>query len=119
MDKLPINYSPEEIESEFKSIHRQFVIGLIGAFGLIIGGAFIYRHLMHLTWVNAVYFTTITLTTIGYGDIHPDNNASKIFTIFFVFVGIATIGAFVNLLIRHAVMRREVRRIRRNNSKKS
>ena len=33
------------------------------------------------------YFTTVTLTTVGYVDLHPDGVAGKTFTTFYVFIG--------------------------------
>jgi len=106
-----------EIHEEYKIIHRQFLLALVAALLAIFGGALVYKHLLHLTWLNAVYFCTVTLTTVGYGDIHPNTNASKLFTIFYIFIGIGIIGGFVNLLIKHSLIRREYRRLRRKSIK--
>ncbi|HUA13123.1 MAG TPA: potassium channel family protein [Candidatus Sulfotelmatobacter sp.] len=105
----------EEIKSEYRAIHRQYLLSLAAALIALFGGALVYKHLMHLSWLNAVYFCTVTLTTVGYGDIHPDNDSSKLFTIFYLFVGIAIIGSFINVLIRHNVARREYRKAKRKN----
>jgi hypothetical protein len=50
------------------------------------------------TWVDAYYFTVITLTTIGYGDFSPTTPLTKIFTTFYVFVGLGIIAGFVGLV---------------------
>ena len=50
------------------------------------------------TWVDAYYFTVITLTTIGYGDIGPTVPLTKLFTTFYVFVGLGIIAGLIGLV---------------------
>lgn len=53
-------------------------------------------------YIRAFYWTVTTLTTIGYGDITPDNNIQMIFVIFIEFMGAAMyaliIGNIANLI---------------------
>jgi len=41
---------------------------------------------------EALYFTTVTVTTVGYGDFSPATDEGKIFTIFFILIGLGSIG---------------------------
>ena len=50
------------------------------------------------TWVDAYYFTVITLTTIGYGDIGPTIPLTRIFTTFYVFVGLGIIAGLIGIV---------------------
>lgn len=50
------------------------------------------------TWVDAYYFTVITLTTIGYGDFSPTTTLTKVFTTLYVFVGLGIIAGFIGLV---------------------
>jgi len=52
--------------------------------------------------LDALYFTIITLTTIGYGDFAPQTDAGKIFTMVYIFVGISLISGFIILLGEHS-----------------
>jgi|GEM_PF-1328241 voltage-gated potassium channel Kch len=71
----------------------------------IIGGAIFYKYAMALTWLDAFFFTVTTLATIGYGDIVPDTPISKIFTMFYVFVGIVLFVALARISLTAVVAR--------------
>ncbi len=50
------------------------------------------------TWVDAYYFTVITLTTIGYGDMGPTIPLTRIFTTFYVFAGLGIIAGLIGIV---------------------
>ena len=49
-----------------------------------------------LTIVESVYFSTVTITTLGYGDITPQTEMARILTATESIIGIVTIGFFLN-----------------------
>jgi voltage-gated potassium channel len=81
-----------------------------GLFGLVIvtllAGTFFYRQTEGWNLLDSLYFSVVALTTIGYGDLSPSTAASKIFTIFYIFVGIGIILAFINAVAERAMERR-------------
>lgn len=84
---------------------RLWVILLLGA--TVVGTGTVFYHIVeNLKWLDSVYFSVITLTTIGYGDIVPHTDAGKIFTIFYVLVGIGLLAGVANYLLQHAMVRR-------------
>lgn len=54
-------------------------------------GAGLYHWLEGWSWLDSIYFVVITLTTIGYGDLHPTIPATKLITIFYGVNGIIII----------------------------
>ena len=50
------------------------------------------------TVVDALYFSVVTLTTVGYGDMGPSTDASKIFTTLWSFFGVALIAALISIV---------------------
>jgi voltage-gated potassium channel len=95
------------MSDEQRKIQRYFrIVGALALIVLSIGATF-YHFVEKLVWLDSIYFSVITLTTVGYGDITPKTNAGKIFTIFYVLIGIGIIGTFANLLIRNAAAKRE------------
>lgn len=54
-------------------------------------GTALYHWLEGWNWLDSVYFVVITLTTIGYGDLHPTQPLTKLITIFYGLNGIVLI----------------------------
>ncbi len=78
-------------DKEFRAMFY-WVLGVIGL------GTWFYARFEHWRWLDALYFTVTTLTTVGYGDFSPKTDAGKIFTIFYIFVGIGLLSGFIILL---------------------
>jgi hypothetical protein len=51
-------------------------------------------------WLDALYFSVTTLTTVGLGDLAPQTDAGKVFTIAFMLTGIGLLGTFIAMLAR-------------------
>ncbi|MFM0308719.1 potassium channel family protein [Paraburkholderia sp. RL17-383-BIF-A] len=50
------------------------------------------------SFLEATYFSVVTITTLGYGDITPDGSMAQIFSALEALLGIITIGLFLNSL---------------------
>ena len=66
--------------------------------GILAMGTWFYARVEHWRALDALYFTITTLTTVGYGDFYPKTDAGKIFTMFYIFVGIGLLSGFIILL---------------------
>ena len=64
-------------------------------------GSIVYHYLEGWNWVDSIYFSVITLTTIGFGDFAPTTPEGKIFTIFYILIGIGIILSFINTVYNH------------------
>lgn len=63
-------------------------------------GSLVYHFVEHLSWLNAYYLSVISLTTVGYGDYTPHTNFGKIFTTFYVMIGIGIVTTFISYRMR-------------------
>lgn len=83
---------------------------ILGVLTIVAIGTTFYTIVEKWSIVDSLYFTVITLTTIGYGDLHPTTDVSKIFTIFFVLAGVSFILGFLNFIIGRTVKDRVERK---------
>lgn len=102
----------EQTLKEFENLKQELRGAGIAAILMLSGGAIFFHYVQHLSWLDAIYFCTISLATVGYGDITPTTPAGKIFIMFYVIVGIGIIATFANLIVRRAILKREIRRIK-------
>ena len=62
---------------------------------LLAGATYFYWHVEGWSVVDSLYFSVMTTSTIGYGDLVPTTAFSKLFTIMFA---ILSIGVFVGVV---------------------
>ncbi len=70
---------------------------------IILLGTIFYVRVESWKFIDALYFTVITLTTIGYGDFVPHTTLGKVFTIFYVFVGLGLLAMFISSVAEQAL----------------
>jgi voltage-gated potassium channel len=59
--------------------------------------------------VDSFYFTGTTLTTVGYGDLHPTHDYTKIVAVFFAFAGIGIVFYSISIIGQKYFEREEER----------
>ena len=79
----------------YKAFFLSLVILAIGVSG--------YMTLSEETFVNSLYMTVITITTVGFREIHPLSNEEKIFTIFLILTSISVFGYAVSAFTEYIV----------------
>lgn len=102
-----------------KSVHRawqdhEFRVLLALIFVLSITGTTFYSQHEGWSYVDSLYFCFMTMSTVGYGDLTPTTNISKIFTIIY---SVLTIGLFVGIVTKlaHAMLTKPPKHSGRSN----
>lgn len=60
--------------------------------------------LIHLTFFDALYFTIVSLTTVGYGDIIPVSDLGKVVTLLMIMTGIVLIPWQLSSLAKYVLI---------------
>lgn len=84
---------------------------------LLASGTVFYWRFEDWTVLDSLYFSVITLTTVGYGDLAPTTAPTKIFTIVYVLIGLGILVSFLSLVAGHAVEARMERADKRKREK--
>jgi len=84
----------EEIQREKARVKKKmmYALGLLG--GVYLTAIVALHHTENWDWLDSVYFTTSTITTVGYGDMVPHTYWGRIFTIPLMLIGIG-VGFYV------------------------
>ncbi len=72
-------------------IPYRFLGALLTPLILVLAGTFGYYLIEEWTLFDALYMTVITLTSVGYGEVHPLSQAGRVFTILLLLGGVFTI----------------------------
>lgn len=84
-----------------------FVTGIVG-----------FRFLYDYTWIDAVYMTIITVSTVGYGEVQPMGAYGKLFTSFFIISGLFIFGFGLSTITEHILNKNNIGNLKRNKMKK-
>jgi hypothetical protein len=89
---------PRQSGQRERPFHEQHAYRLLFGLALLAlaTGTVVYRVVEGWSWVDSFYFSSVTVTTVGFGDLAPTRDASKLFTVFYIFWGIGIISAFIN-----------------------
>ena len=69
---------------------------------LILGvGVIGYKFLSGYSWLDALYMTVITMTTVGFSEVNPLGTDSKIFTIFLILASVVIVGYALSIITEY------------------
>jgi voltage-gated potassium channel len=82
---------------------RRFLFILLAIAGTLLIGTVGFTLIDHYPPFDAFYMTLTTMTTVGYGEIHPLSHGGRVFNSFLIFFGVTTIfiaiGAMTQTII--------------------
>lgn len=90
-------FSPKDLISLTPRYYAYTYLALMPAFGLL------YTYLPNvrfnhdnMTFIDHLYFSAVTITTLGYGDITPINTHTRLLAMVEAVVGVVLVGLFLN-----------------------
>jgi len=86
--------------------------------GWIIMGTISFHFLERWSFINSFYFSVTTLTTVGFGDLHPTTPFSKLFTALYVLIGVGIVLTSLGIIGSDIIKERESKIIKRRLKKR-
>ena len=83
-------------DPQFKALLSLIVV-------VLVSGTVFYHFNENWSWLNSLYFSVTTLTTVSFGDLTPHSAGSKIFTIFYLLIGIGILISFITYIAEHSI----------------
>ena len=70
-------------------------------------------------FVNALYMTVITITTVGYGEVQPLNQEAKLFTIILILSSVVIVGYVLSVVTEYILSRNNLEELKQKKMQKT
>ncbi|MGR1582349.1 potassium channel family protein [Thalassobius sp. S69A] len=74
---------------------------------VVLGGTVFFHYVEGWSWLDSYFFTVVTLSTVGYGEMVPASAMGRIGTTVFIFVGLGIFAVAVQQFGAFTVRKRE------------
>lgn len=89
------------------------LINAVAFFLLVVAiGVMGYMFISGDTFIDSLYMTIITMTTVGFGELHPLTNIEKLFTIFLILISISAYGYAVAAITEYLANGKLLKRLK-------
>src|SRR6056297_2714854 len=85
----------------FKLFRSKFYTALTLLFLVFLTGMFGYRLLAGYSWIDAAYMTIITVTTVGFREVKPVDDHTKLFTIFLIIFSVFIFAYAISVITEY------------------
>jgi len=77
-----------------------------------------YRFISGYEWIDAIYMTVITITTVGFAEVSPLDTPSKIFTIFLILASVVIVGYAIAIITEYILSKNNFEDIKQRKMQK-
>jgi len=77
-----------------------------------------YRFISDYSWIDALYMTVITITTVGFAEVNPLDTQSKVFTIFLILASVVIVGYAISIITEYILNKNNFENIKQRKMQK-
>ena len=103
------------IEKVFKS-KLNIAIFLLSI--LILSGILGFKIISGFSWIDSVYMTIITITTVGFGEVQPLDSQSKLFTVGLILTSAVTVGYALKVITEYLISKNDINELKQKKMQK-
>ena len=99
-------------------LKSKFRIALSLVIIVLLFGVLGYRYIADYTWVNALYMTVITMSTVGFSEVTPLDDQSKLFTVGLISSSVLTLAYSVSVITEYLMDKNSFEQLKNRKMKK-
>lgn len=84
---------------------------------VLIVGVLGYRFLSGLTWIDSLYMTIITVTTVGFSEVGPMDTQEKLFTVVLIILSIFIFAFAISVITEYILSRNSLQELKKKKVK--
>ncbi|TYB74538.1 potassium channel protein [Bizionia gelidisalsuginis] len=77
-----------------------------------------FRMISGFSWIDSLYMTVITITTVGFGEVQPLDDASKIFTVFLILSSVIIVGYALTVITEYILSGKNLEELKQKKMQK-
>lgn len=81
----------------------KFYVALFLVILTLLVGVLGYRFIADYAWIDAVYMSVITITTVGFGEVNPLTPEAKIFTVILILCSVVIVGYALTVVTEYII----------------
>lgn len=85
---------------------------------VLIIGVFGFKIISDFSWLDAVYMTVITVTTVGFGEVQPLDQESKLFTIILILTSVIIVGYALKIITEYIISKNDINELKQKKMQK-
>ena len=85
---------------------------------VLIIGVFGFKIISDFSWLDAVYMTVITVTTVGFGEVQPLDQESKLFTIVLILTSVIIVGYALKIITEYIISKNDINELKQKKMQK-
>ena len=107
MESPFLKFFRSKIETAIALLILLLFIGVVG-----------FRVMSNYSWVDAIYMTVITVTTVGFGEVHPLDPQAKIFTVFLILTSVVIVGYAFKIITEYIISKNNLAELKQKKMQK-
>ena len=84
---------------------------------VLLFGIFGYRYIADYSWMNAIYMTIITVTTVGFSEVGPMDAQAKVFTVILIVTSVFIFAFAISVITEYVLSRNSLQLLKKKKVK--
>ena len=107
MESPFLKFFRSKIETAIALLILLLFIGVVG-----------FRVMSNYSWVDAIYMTVITVTTVGFAEVQPLDPQAKIFTVFLILTSVVIVGYAFKIITEYIISKNNLAELKQKKMQK-